>query len=187
MSGWSAGSRRRRPTRALFLHERLQRKAGFAAQKIGVRQYFGIAVAGAGARGRRRTPGGIAQRVLSEEQALSLQDAKQQMLDAMEATLGHPLDLEGLDEIDSPEELLASLMRKVQDERQAEEDRQPSAKPSAQRPPSSARPKSRRRTPRPLCAPSARQLASALHPDRREPDLAERERKRADEPGQRSL
>ena len=164
---------------ALFLHERLQRKGLTAAQKKSVRSILESLLQVLEPEGDDSPLAALRSVYFPpEEQALSLQDAKQQMLDAMEATLGHPLDLEGLDEIDSPEELLASLMRKVQDERQAEEDRQ--AKRQAQRPTTAKQRKAQEQAQDAKTALRTiyRQLASALHPDR-EPDLAERERKSA--------
>lgn len=164
---------------ALFLHERLQRKGLTAAQKKSVRSILESLLQVLEPEDEDSPLAALRSVYFPpEEQALSLQDAKRQVLDAMEATLGRPLDLEGLDDIDSPEELLASVMRKVQDERQAEEDRQ--AKRQAQRPTTAKQRKAQEQAQDAKTALRTiyRQLASALHPDR-EPDLAERERKSA--------
>lgn len=160
---------------ALFLHERLQRKGLTAAQKKSVHSILESLLQVLEPEGDDSPLAALRSVYFpNEEQARSLQDAKRQVLDAMEATLGHPLDLEGLDDIDSPEELLASVIRKVQDERQAEEDRQ------AQRPTTAKQRKAQEQAQDAKTALRTiyRQLASALHPDR-EPDLAERERKSA--------
>ncbi|MBU4424214.1 MAG: hypothetical protein KKG12_10695 [Gammaproteobacteria bacterium] len=166
----------------LYLHERLQRKGLSAAQQKSVRGLVQSLLL-------------VVQQEMDEaqwtalhaqyfppeaqaQQAQELQDAKQQVLNAMEQFLGRPLDLDGVDDLDSPQDLLEAVMRQVQADREAEQARQ--AERKAKRPPTE---KQRKAEQHALDAKAAmraiyRQLASALHPDR-ETDPAERQRKSA--------
>ncbi len=162
----------------LFLHERLQRKGLSAAQQKSVRgvvQGLLLAV-------EREMDGPQWTALHSEyfppevqaQHAQELQDAKRQVLNAVEELLGRPLDQESLDHVDSPQELLEAVMRQVQADRDAEQARK------AQRPPTARQRKANQHAQDAKAAMRAiyRQLASALHPDR-ETDPAERERKSA--------
>lgn len=162
----------------LFLHERLQRKGLSAAQQKSVRSMVqGLLRAAQGAMDRPQWTALHAEYfppAAQAQQAQELQAAKRQVLDAVEDLLGRPLDLEGLDQVDSPQELMEAVMRQVQADRDAEQERK------ARRPPTAKQRKADQHAQDAKAAMRAiyRQLASALHPDR-ETDPAERERKSA--------
>lgn len=162
----------------LFLHERLQRKGLSAAQQksvCGVVQGLLLVV-------EREMDGPQWTALYSEyfppevqeQHAQEIQDAKRQALDAVEELLGRPLDLESLDQVDSPQELMEAVMRQMQADRDAEQERK------ARRPPTARQRKADQHAQDAKAAMRAiyRQLASALHPDR-ETDPVERERKSA--------
>ena len=172
---------------AVFLHERLQRKGLTAAQQKSVRRIVMLLLEMLEPESDDSPLVALHSVYFSaQDQTQALQDAKRQVVEAVEAVLGRPIDLEGLDDMASPEELLAAVMRKVHGEQQAQAQAQ--AQEQAQRHPASKakRPTTARQRKAEEEAQDAksamrtiyRQLASALHPDR-EPDLAERERKSA--------
>lgn len=162
----------------LFLHERLQRKGLSAAQQKSVRGVVqGLLLAAQGAMDGPQWTALHAEYfppAAQAQHAQELQDAKRQVLDAVEDLLGRPLDLEGLDQVDSPQELMEAVMRQVQADRDAEQERK------ARRPPTARQRKADQHAQDAKAAMRAiyRQLASARHPDR-ETDPAERERKSA--------
>lgn len=166
----------------LFLHERLQRKGLSAAQQKSLRSLVqSLLMVVEQAMDEAQWAQLHAQYFPPEvqaQQAQARQDAKQQVLDAMEGFLGRPLDLDSVDQMDSPQDLLEAVMRQVQADREADQLRQSERK--AGRPPTA---KQRKAEQHALDAKAAlraiyRQLASALHPDR-ETDPVERERKSA--------
>lgn len=176
---------------AVFLHERLQRKGLTAAQQKSVRRIVMLLLEMLEPESDDSPLVALHSVYFSaQDQTQALQDAKRQVVEAVEAVLGRPIDLEGLDDMASPEELLAAVMRKVHGEQQAQAQAQEQAQEQAQaqrHPASKAkRPTTARQRKAEEEAQDAksamrtiyRQLASALHPDR-EPDLAERERKSA--------
>lgn len=166
----------------LFLHERLQRKGLSAAQQKSVRGLVqSLLLAAQPEMDEAQWTALHAQYFppeVQEQQAQERQEAKQQVLDAVAEFLGRPLDLDGIDNVDSPHELLEAVMRQVQADQEAEQERQAARR--AGQPPKARQRKAEQHA---LDAKAAlraiyRQLASALHPDR-ETDPKERERKSA--------
>jgi hypothetical protein len=166
----------------LFLHERLQRKGLSAAQKKSlcslVQSLLMVVEQAMDEAQWAQLHAQYFPPEVQAQQAQARQDAKQQVLDAMEGFLGRPLDLDSVDQMDSPQDLLEAVMRQVQADREADQLRQSERK--AGRPPTA---KQRKAEQHALDAKAAlraiyRQLASALHPDR-ETDPVERERKSA--------
>jgi hypothetical protein len=166
----------------LFLHERLQRKGLSAAQQKSVcalvQSLLQVARPEMDEAQWTALHAQYFPPEVQKQQAQERQEAKQQVLDAVADFLGRPLDLDGIDGMDSPHELLEAVMRQVQADRDTAQERQAARK--AGRPPTA---KQRKAEQNALDAKAAlraiyRQLASALHPDR-ETDPMERERKSA--------
>jgi len=157
----------------LFLHERLQRKGLTVPQQKSARAIVQSLLPQV----RGEMDAGQWDTLFAEyfppemqaQQAQQLQEARDDVLDAVEDFLGRPLDRETFDHADSPQELLEAVMRRMQSEQE----------PPRPRPGQQAR---QRKVDQQMQDAKAamrsiyRQLASALHPDR-EPDAAERERK----------
>lgn len=166
----------------LFLHERLQRKGLSAAQQKSVcalvQSLLQVARPEMDEAQWTALHAQYFPPEVQKQQAQERQEAKQQVLDAVADFLGRPLDLDGIDGMDSPHELFEAVMRQVQADRDTAQERQAARK--AGRPPTA---KQRKAEQNALDAKAAlraiyRQLASALHPDR-ETDPMERERKSA--------
>ncbi|MGP1630184.1 MAG: hypothetical protein ACTS5V_09620, partial [Giesbergeria sp.] len=119
----------------LFLHERLQRKGLTVAQKKSARTIAQTLLETVDQGGD--DPHWAALRAAyhcPETQAknvLSVQEGKQQVIDALEEALGHSFDQEAFDEIDSPQALMEEAMRQLEARMAAEQERFAARKPTA--------------------------------------------------------
>ncbi|WP_461466076.1 hypothetical protein [Melaminivora sp.] len=98
----------------------------------------------------------------------------QQLLEQLRMMAGDDFELPGLDDIETPEQLLQALQREEQRRSEQAQARRARRKPTAQQQAQQQREQDAKAVQRSIY----RQLASSLHPDR-EPDPQERERKQA--------
>ena len=166
-----------------FLHERLQRKGLTAAQQKTVREILQNLLPPPGP-GDEEDADLAALRTIyapppsPDDEATQMEALREQMLDMAQDVMGHALDREALNGIDSPEELLEALTQQARAHQEAEDERMAARR--SRRPPTA---RQRQALDQAQDAKAAlrsiyRRLASALHPDR-ETDPGERERKSA--------
>ena len=161
-----------------FLHERLQRKGLTPTQQKTVCEILQSLLH---PRAEIDGEGVDALRAIyapAEDPQAQERSLREEVLDMAEEALGGALDREALQDLDSPEALMAALLQQVRAHEDAEQERLAARR--AKRPPTAGQRKAQEQA---LDAKAAlrsiyRQLASALHPDR-EIDPAEQGRKSA--------